>query len=97
LFPQYVVLQKAHFLFTPWGARLCLILEKQKCWWPETLLECYALYWADFDCFSLRQQVLPMRSNGGKSGVHGLLRGWIEQDIQLYVFMSCADWFEMIS
>ena len=35
-----------------------------------------------------------MRSNGGKSGVHGLLRGWIEQDVQLYVFMSCVDWFE---
>src|SRR5205823_13659960 len=26
--------------------------------------------------------------------VQGLLRGWIEQDVQLYVFMSCADWFE---
>ena len=35
-----------------------------------------------------------MRSNGGTSGVHGLLCGWIEQDVQLYVFMSCADWFE---
>jgi hypothetical protein len=35
-----------------------------------------------------------MRSNGGKSHVYGLLRGWIEQDVQLYVFMSCADWFE---
>ena len=23
-----------------------------------------------------------------------LPRGWIEQDVQLYVFMSCADWFE---
>jgi hypothetical protein len=58
-------------------------------------LECYALHQADFDCFySLRQQVLPMRSNGSKSGVHGLLRGWIKQDVQLYVFMSCADWFE---
>ena len=44
--------------------------------------------------YSLRQKVLPMRSNGGKSGAHGLLRGWIEQDVQLYVFMSWADWFE---
>ncbi len=35
-----------------------------------------------------------MRSNGGKSGIHDLLRGWIEQHVQLYVFMSWADWFE---
>jgi hypothetical protein len=53
------------------------------------------LHQPDVDCFySLRQQVLPMRSNGGKSGVHGLLRGWIEQDVQLYMSMTCADWFE---
>jgi hypothetical protein len=44
--------------------------------------------------YSLRQKVLPMRSNGGKSGAHGLLPGWIEQDVQLYVFMSWADWSE---
>ncbi len=35
-----------------------------------------------------------MRSNGGTSGVHGLLRGWTEQDVQPYMFMTCADWFE---
>src|SRR5258707_4670320 len=40
-----------------------------------------SLHQADFDCFySLRQQVLPMRSNGGKSGAHGLLRGWIRSE-----------------
>jgi len=32
--------------------------------------------------------------HGGKSGVPGLLRGRTEQDVQLYVFMSYADWFE---
>ena len=48
-----------------------------------------------FDCiYSLRQKVLPKKSNSGKFGAPGLLRRWIEQHVQLYVFMSCADWFE---
>ena len=45
--------------------------------------------------YSLRQKVLPMRSNGGKSGAHGLLRGWIEQDVQLYVFMFIKRTFDL--